>query len=300
MDWRRHREDLFRHDQWRIGIADAPIHRFLEPGFVPQVRWLAAPGRRGYYADPFALPGDDGLEICCEFWDARTNRGRLVSLDAAGAAHPLLGFPSDVHLSYPFLVQDQGELYCIPETSHAGEVNLFRRTNGREWAFAATLLPEFPGVDTTVFRLETRWWMFTTPAGAHSNAALYLFHAPALRGPWTPHRLNPVKADLSSSRPAGTPFIHQNALCRPSQDCSSTYGGAIAINRVERLSPDAFAESVANRLQPPRAWHWRRGWHTLSAAGEHTLLDAKRVAFLPAAFRHALARKAKSALRAGR
>jgi hypothetical protein len=299
MDFARHRDELFRHDQWRIGIADAPIHRFLEPDFAPAVRWLPPPGRRGYYADPFPLPGDagpGGLEIGCEFWDARDGRGRLVALDADGAAHPLLGFPGDVHLSYPFFVRDQGEDYCIPESSQAGDVNLYRRQRGREWAFAATLLPEFPGVDATVFRLETRWWMFTTPAGVHSNSALYLFHAPALRGPWTPHRLNPVKSDPSSARPAGTPFVHNNALYRPVQDCSAVYGGALAINRVERLSPDAFAESVAIRLQPPRTWRWRRGWHTLSAAGERTLLDAKRVAFLPAAFGHAFWRKARRGL----
>ncbi len=300
MDWGRHKDDLLRHDQWRIGIADAPIHRFLEPGFLPAIRWLPAPGRRGYYADPFALPGDDGLEIYCELWDARADRGHLVGLDARGVAHPLLGFPADVHLSYPFVVQDQGELYCIPESSQAGEVNLYQHQGGREWAFAASLLPDFPGVDTTVLRLETRWWMFTTPAGPHASAALHLFHAPALRGPWTPHRHNPVKADLSSARPGGTPFLHQGALYRPVQDCSSSYGGGLAINRVERLSPERFSESVAIRLAPPRSWAWRRGWHTLSAAGSMTLLDAKRVTFLPAAFRRVLGRKTGRVLGTGK
>ncbi len=38
------------------------------------------------------------------------------------------------------------------------------------------------------------------------------------------------------------------ALYRPAQDCSVTYGGAVVINRIDRLTPEEFSE------QPVSAW----------------------------------------------
>jgi hypothetical protein len=100
-----------------------------------------------------------------------------------------------------------------------------------------------------------------------------------------------VKHDLGSARPAGTPFWHQGALYRPAQDCRRTYGGAVVIHRVVRLTPEEFAEAPVARLDPNPAWPWHDGVHTLSAAGDFTLLDAKRITFLPAEFRRVLRRK---------
>ena len=91
---------------------------------------------------------------------------------------------------------------------------------------------------------------------------LHAFHGPTPFGPWTPHRRNPVKSDARSARGAGRFFWKGKTLFRPSQDCSGRYGSAIVINRVDRLSPDAFQETIVGRVEP----HWRSG-----LTGTHTL-----------------------------
>ena len=61
---------------------------------------------------------------------------------------------------------------------------------------------------------------------------LHIWWSDDLFGQWRPHAANPVKIDARSARPAGTPFVHAGTLYRPAQDCSHTYGGAVAICRV--------------------------------------------------------------------
>ena len=90
--------------------------------------------------------------------------------------------------------------------------------------------------------------------------------------------MNPVKIDIRSARPAGTPFISGGRLYRPSQDCSVTYGGRVVINEVTEISQRVFAEKEVNVIAPPLGTWFDKGLHTISAAGGSTLIDGKRFA----------------------
>jgi hypothetical protein len=85
-----------------------------------------------------------------------------------------------------------------------------------------------------------------------------------------------VKTDVRSSRPAGTPFVHEGSLYRPAQDCSRTYGGRIALNRIVTLTSEDFLEEPVALIEPVRSSRYPDGVHTVSAFGEHTLVDGKR------------------------
>ena len=64
-------------------------------------------------------------------------------------------------------------------------------------------------------------------------------------------------------------------LWRPGQDCSRTYGGRVALNRVTELSPERFAEETVKFIGPFKG-SWDKGMHTISAVGDVTLVDGKR------------------------
>lgn len=89
---------------------------------------------------------------------------------------------------------------------------------------------------------------------------------------------------MRSARPAGTPFYHLNRLYRPAQDCSLTYGGRIAVNRVLSLTPAEFSETAECFFGPDPSGEYNQGLHTLSAAGNFTLTDAKSYRFSLAHF----------------
>ncbi len=274
-------------------MVRAPIHRFVEPGFRPEVEWIRVPRRDEYLADPFGIIHDGRVSVLCERYDRRTLKGTLVSFDwpARGVRpDPEAVFSLESHASYPFLIEHEGHVYCVPETSRANEVALYEAaTDPHRWTKVTTLVQGFPGVDSAVFRFDGRWWLASTHAEA-PDRQLSLWYAEDLQGPWQPHPKNPVKDDLTSARSAGTPFVWQGTLYRPAQDCSRTYGGRVAMNAVGQLSPDAFEEHVLTFVEPDPKGPYHRGLHTLSSVGDMTLIDGFRNVFSRAAFRQRLAK----------
>jgi hypothetical protein len=130
--------------------------------------------------------------------------------------------------------------------------------------------------------------MASEPAQKGDTSELHLWYSSSAQGPWQAHPDNPVKIDVRSARPGGTPFYADGVLYRPAQDCSRVYGGRIVINRVTTLTPTAFHEEPAATVDPDPAGPYPAGLHTLSAVGDVTLLDAKRMVFVPEAFRRVL------------
>lgn len=283
-----------RPDHWRVGIIDAPIHALLQSDAIPPVRWLNALTRGEYLADPFGVMRDGRLTLLCEHFDYRTTRGTIISIDGSAESevrHEQVLIGPDVHLSYPYLVEHEGRVLCIPETYEAREIGLYLADPfPRRWVKVATLVAGFAGVDATVFPYDGRWWLACTDADHGPNRDLHLWYATDLLGPWQPHAGNPVKTDLRSARPAGTPFVYERCLYRPAQDCSRVYGGRVVINQVTRLSPTEFQEEIAAVIDPSMLGGMPDGVHTISAVGPLTLVDAKWPLFVSRVFARAILR----------
>jgi len=286
-----------------VGIVQQPIGDFLDPAKQrPAVQWLPARSRREFIADPFGIVRGGRLTVICEYLDYRDNLGVIVAADTheeGGRTLPVaIGPQPPVHLSFPFLFEDEGRLLCIPETHQAREVTLWGVEKFPDrWTKLATLLADTALVDVTVFRHGGRWWLAGADTGIRSPSAdLFLWYADAVAGPWQAHPGNPVKTDVRSARPAGTPFFVDGVLYRPTMDCSETYGGRVCINRVHTLTPTAFSEETVAVIEPDPIGPYPDGLHTLSAVGDITLIDSKRSVFVAAEFCRIVA----GALRLGR
>lgn len=315
--------DLFRHPDWAVGVTDRDLEALLEEGEVRDVEWISCPSSSLYLADPFCVEKDGVPTLLCEQFDHRRSRGWITALDPSDGAsggvgdhdEPVdpdaaaRGAPSDgtarggrrgdggpdgrrppvielpCHGSYPYLFRHEGDVYCVPETHQVREVRLYRaRRFPDEWEQVDTLIEDFAAVDPTVFRHDGRWWLFCTDGARGSQRVLHAWFAEELRAPWRPHALNPVKIDPRSSRPGGTPFRHRGELYRPAQDCSSTYGGGLTLNRIEELNPTRFREETVQRLHPGSDGPHRRGIHTLCVTDGHLVVDGKSDSFVPDVF----------------
>jgi hypothetical protein len=270
-------DGLIHSERWDVGIVDAPIERFLEPGFRPNVKWLPFRRPKEFIADPFVEKcGGSGVSIVAERYDQDNKCGYIVRIrsqkDGTMSMETILQTGS--HMSYPYIVSDGGVQYLIPESCADAEVTLYRIEDDGTLSRVATLVKNFAGVDATVVRHEGRWWMFATDAEGAIDANLYVWYATDLTGPWEPHPANPVKVDVRSCRPAGTPFHHKGQLYRPAQNCSRTYGGSTTINRIVRLTPVEFLEETVCELHHDPASPYR-GFHTLSAGDGFTLVDGR-------------------------
>jgi hypothetical protein len=274
---RGHLESIFLLERWHVGIVRAPIHSFLAPGFQPAIDWLPQRKGDGFLADPFVVTAGERRTVLMEEWDDGAWRGRIVAagLGEDGPARPALESPT--HLAYPYVFEHEGRVFCTPENARRRAVILYElEDGGTRFTERATLLEDVGAVDPTLVRHDGRWWLFCADIDDEAQYKLYVWHASELLGPWEPHPANPVKADVRSSRPAGTPFLHAGELYRPAQDSAAGYGSAVVLNRVTRLSPTQFAEEPVARFPPPRGSPFPHGAHTLAAAGDITAVDGKR------------------------
>jgi len=272
--------DIWRSGYVRRSLSSVAASRGVRPD---EVVWLPPCGSFRYDADPFGIVRDGVLTVFVEAFDYRVRRGEIHFYqfdDADRLQRHGLALASDVHLSYPSVIEDNGELYLLPEAHKSGRLTLYRCAQFPDgWEPAECLLPQ-PAIDATVVKHAGQWWMFYALPGPDDRAMreLHVAFAPTLAGPWTVHPSNPVRTGFESARPGGSAFVHDGALHIPMQDCYATYGAAISLLRVDILTRDAFSATPVLRLKPDGLLPgFGEGLHTLSGHGDVTFIDVKSI-----------------------
>ncbi|ABE38347.1 conserved hypothetical protein [Rhodopseudomonas palustris BisB5] len=264
---------------WRIGWRYTDDAGIWSSGDLSGPGWRAvpSPGNR-FYADPFPITWKGRTFAFFEDLDHRVGKGTISAIEfghdgPVGEAIPVLEEPW--HLSYPFLIAQDNDLWMIPESSVSGEVTLYKCVQfPNRWEKHATLLSGVEFADATIVQHDGLYYMFGATrdgTGGYSDT-LSIYYANSLFGPWMPHAQRPVLVDRASARPAGH-FVQRNGrLWRPVQDCTNGYGGALGLAEVEQLSPTTFAQTVRHTIKPGPRWPGRK-LHTLNRCGRLELID---------------------------
>lgn len=238
---------------------------------------LPPPGR--FYADPCVIEHEGEDHVFFEEWRSDLGKGVIswMKRDGDRFTPPEQVLERAHHVSYPFVFRAGADIFMIPETSSVRRIELYRAVDFPErWEPAQVLVDGIVAADSTVVEVDGAWWMFANVAEAGSSKCdqLWLFHADAIGGPWRPHARNPVKIDVRSTRPAGALFRRGGRLIRPSQDCSVSYGGALTLCEVTRLSRAEYAEVEVEKLLP--GWlPSNLGFHTVSSSRGLEVIDGK-------------------------
>ena len=270
---------------WNCAVIREPIHAVAGlNGYDSQqialrkAVWMA-PSEHEFYADPFGVSiGPSKFRIFVERFDWKKRKGDIATtvFDGETFGPFQTALEAKTHLSYPYTARIKGEQVFIPEHSEGRDVSSFDYDSNGVAYKKKTIFAKSDLIDTTFFELEGQVWAFALIDGHASNTHLHLFFADAFDGPWYAHPLNPIKSSIRSARPAGTPFIYEGRLYRPSQDCSKVYGGSITINEVLVLSQTDYKEIEVNSVRPSSDSQYKDGLHTISSFGSYTLIDGAR------------------------
>lgn len=281
--------NLFLFEKWNIGFVPATAEELLADKTLPPVEWVQAPKGTGFYADPFVIPYGSKHIVFFENLIASEKKGILSAFEKNNPSTITVALKSEVHLSYPYLINYNNSLWCIPETHQLNEVGLYRVDEKTfQLRKEKILIPDFAGIDNTLIFYNQKWWMFSTHKhlkGADTHLTIH--YAGDLTGDWLPHKRNPVKIDIRSSRPGGNMFFHDNELYRPAQDSSKTYGGRIIIFKITKLTETEFEEVPVKTIEPFDK-KYRDGLHTISIAGNFIVIDGKKIQFTFKKFLHLL------------
>jgi hypothetical protein len=263
---------------WQVGyrLIDGP--GVAETGDLSGAPFLTLPddGQR-LYADPFVFTHDGATWLFVEDMPYATGRG-VISAARLGpdgrfdTPRPVLEEP--FHLSFPQVFAQNGEILMLVEGAAGGEFVLYRAERFPDrWRRDTVLLDRGLG-DPTLIEQDGRLWLFATEKrhGGNYSDTLAVFVAADIRGPFRPHRLNPVLIDRFGARPGGA-FVTSG--CRrflPVQDGSRFYGGGLGLAELIELSDARVRFAPPCRIATAGSIPGT-GIHTLNRAGRVEVID---------------------------
>jgi hypothetical protein len=268
----------YRHAHWRVGYRFADGPGVAETGELG-TGWRQVPDDGGhFYADPFPFEWQGRHFIFVEDYPHAAGKA-LISVVEVGetgeAPTPAPVLEEPFHLSYPQVFERHGAIWMLPEASASGRLTLYRAERFPDRWVPETVLLEGGAIsDATLLDEGGRLWLFATDRDGHGSTSdmLAVFDAPALKGPWKPHRLNPILIDRRRARPGGAFQRIGGRILLPVQDGTNGYGGGLGLSELLRLDEDCVRLSGPVPVGPEGDWPYPR-IHTLNRAGRLEVID---------------------------
>lgn len=198
-----------------------------------------------FLADPFMLRVENVWYMFFEIMNRQTGKGEIglaISRDGLDWDYQRVVLSERIHLSYPYVFCWDGEYYMIPETYQAGSVRLYRAARFPDkWSYVKTLIG-VPGLDSSIFQFDDRWWMFVCPVSCKHDL-LWLYYADRPTGPWAAHPKNPIVRDnRRMARPAGRALVFDGNVIRYTQDCYPYYGTQVRAFNITEITTETYVE----------------------------------------------------------
>lgn len=229
-------------------------------------------------ADPFLFVKDNILYL---FFESKnigengvikvTSTSDLKTWDA-----PVTVLSEQCHLSYPFVFEDSGEVYMIPETGELKSIRLYKAITHdlSKWEYVKTLVSEDDKVsdvelsfcDSSICIHNGIYYLFTTIVRNNTNE-LHIYYSNCLESDFIKHSKNPVVVSNEYGRCAGSVIPYQGKMYRVSQECSKSYGENVCVLEILALSQDVYKEKVVkNDLFDRKEPFYRHGVHQFNVA----------------------------------
>ncbi len=271
----------FNFDQWFLLFNFENKGSSISRSFYCFNRIL--PPKDRFWADPFIIEKNNKYFIFIEELVFKEHKGKIsvIEMDENGNySSPKVVLKENYHLSYPFLIEQDGELYMIPETSQSKSIQAYKCVEfPLKWELSKILMNNIQALDTTILKYKGKYWMFTNirqnkNKSASADDDLFLFYADDLiTDKWIPHPCNPIVSDVKCSRPAGKIFTEGGRLFRPGQNCTNRYGYGIQIKEIVELNETRYQEITVQSIFP----NWSKDTkciHTLNHSGKLTVIDS--------------------------
>lgn len=265
--------------EWNLGIYPHPISSLLEEEGNTNVRWLTSPSPGSSRTEPFGYHHTDGqFNVLYRKNDGPGSIGTIARIRPKSdgvlkRSRTMLSTASP--LGYPFVVARPDGVHVVISYPHQQRTELFRVPGSNDALDHVRTLLDKALMNPTLVEHGGRWWLFGTDLDA-PDGVLRIHHAATFEGPYIPHAQDPVKMTGSGCRPAGTPFVHDGHLWRPSLDNSDQNVPAVILNRILELTPDRFQEEAVRTFTGFPGTLYGSGIRTVCDMGDFTLVDGFR------------------------
>lgn len=270
-------KEIFIEEYWNIGFrhctdsdtvvdADKDLYSFDE---------LKAT-KRYWYADPFLFEKDGRTYLFVEMFDNVTERGLIGFSEFVDNrfTQPQVVLEESFHLSYPYVFEENGVVYMMPETRDDGCIQLYRAEEfPTKWVKDRVIVKIKDAVDTVNDGDDIITSVITSPVEMKTRLEIYD------RKTGKPTFQNPVKPDDQISRGAGRIVEHKGKNFRPAQDCTNAEYGAGLIFYEMKKDENGYNEKKYSELVPSQISCGKEkifGVHTYARKGEVEIVDVKK------------------------
>ncbi len=230
--------------KWRIGYQRS----FSFPSKIVSHETLTV-STNTYIADPFAIESNGSTFCFFEQYSEEDKKGKIASAQINSQSSLNLGIilEEDFHLSFPWIFEFKNRIFMCPESSSANDVRLYEATDfPLTWRFHSYIFRNISAVDSLIFEMNDRWWLFTNIDTSNSddfNSELFAFHSDSpITSDWIPHTANPIKIGFEGGRNGGLFKIGTETYRVGQQKEFDKYGTGFTIFRITDLQPNSFAE----------------------------------------------------------
>jgi len=248
--FRNFQRKVFNRSQavWMLSFAKAE-HRFLLYKYKPILN------RKGFFtADPFVIARGDKHYVFYEEAHIRSGKGHIGFMNLENLSERGVALQEDFHLSFPFLFNDHGRLYMIPETRGVNEIRLYECTEfPHEWKLSKVLMKDVSAVDTVLHKVDGLYFLFTSISRNEklNNADnLYVFWSNSLVDEFQPVGKGVFLKDVRGGRNAGSIFRYKRDWYRVAQNGSGGYGAGLNLYKITELSKENYKEVLQQSVSP--------------------------------------------------
>ena len=265
-----------RHNLWNLGFIEEGLKDTLT-NKNPRIHWVKKHINDRWFADPFILDVTDSeIIILAEEYSYNVCRGRIARVVIDRKTYEEKCFEIilelSTHLSFPFIIRQNGKVYLLPENSASGYSTIYEYEDATRKLTPLHHLAEEPFADATIFEMEGRSYLFTTmlPDTNSTSVKIYSFDKENLK---VVDRIAAVEFPIVCGRNAGEVFEVDGQLYRPAQDCSLRYGHGVILQKLTMVDGKWIFVDVNSFY--PRTYKYNQGIHTFNSYKGLIVIDAR-------------------------
>lgn len=232
--------------------------------------------KRYWYADPFLFEKNGRIYLFVEMFDNVTEKGLIGFSEFIDNrfTQPQVVLEEKFHLSYPYVFEENGVIYMMPETRDDGCIQLYRAEKfPTKWVKDRVIVKVKDAVDTVIDGDDIITSVITSPVEMKTRLEIYN------RKTGEPTFQNPVKSDDQISRGAGRIVEHKGKRLRPAQNCTNAeYGTGLIFYEIKK-DKNGYSEEKYSELIPSQIKIGSEkilGVHTYARSKSIEIVDVKK------------------------
>ncbi len=215
--------------------------------------------RNEFWADPFLFRKNGAEYVFFENYSYKKKIGKIScgKIIEGKVTEVIDVLNLNYHLSFPFVIEEEGEIFLIPETSENARLEVYKCVQfPSQWQLYSTAFEGELVADTVYYKdKQGGRWLFMNKKvapGTTLENELFIYKIDSLElKKIQPHSQNPVIIDSRVARNAGAIFEFNNEIYRPSQrNIEGVYGRALSINKIQKLTVDEYKETNELVVEP--------------------------------------------------